>query len=116
MQLMRSEGTLDESFRTPIAKVIDPGVYELRYYDPLLTASVLRAANRHDLRAPGIEHALRRATEDLLRASATEFVRAELILAVADNRLPRIPAIEAALGGGDPEIVGYLRWLLAGSS
>ena len=84
------ESDLDEVFRSPLAKVLDPQLYLAgRYYEPVLVASILRAARPHDIRAPGDDANLQERIAMLANAGASNELHGELMLASAVHQLPR---------------------------
>ena len=85
------ESKLDEEFRSPVAKVLDPKFYlGGRYYEPVIVASILRASRGHDLRAPGDDTKLRSRIRMVASANSSTELHGELALAAAMDQLPRI--------------------------
>ena len=102
------ESELDEVFHSPIAKVLDPELYLAgRYYEPVLVASILRAAKGHDIRAPGDDLNLQSRIEILASAESSKELHGELMLATALDQLPR--AFADALRGGHPDMTALVR-------
>lgn len=86
----RQRGDLDEQYTTPVAKVLKPEYYLVgRFYDRPLTACILRATRRHDLRAALIDVSLARAVNQRLSQGTSEGLRSEYLLAIAMDKLPR---------------------------
>ena len=84
------ESELDEVFRSPLAKVLNPALYiAARYYEPVLIALILRASRRHDIRTPDAEADLTERVEILAAADSSRELHGELLLATALNQLPR---------------------------
>jgi len=118
-QSLRSVGDLSERPLYPISRVLDPGYWLTgRYYDPVLTACVLRCTRRHDLRAASIAPRLVEAMAKRLSEDASLELRAELLFAGGRNLLP-VPALGISEDDGvladhqaDPGISGFLRALL----
>ena len=93
-----SESQLDEVFRSPLAKVLDPEFYLVgRYYEPVLVASILRSTMRHDIWAPGNDLELRKHIDTLAAADTSKDLHGELLLAAALNQLPRNRNLEDAM-------------------
>ena len=83
------ESELDEVFRSPIAKVLDPQFYLVgRYYEPVLVAAILRATKIHDVRAPDIERCMQSRLATLAGAEMSKELHGELMLASVLNQLP----------------------------
>lgn len=84
------ESELDEIFRSPLAKVLEPELYLAgRYYEPVLVAAILRAAKQHDIRAPGNDLDLERQIKILVEAESSMVLYGELALATALDQIPR---------------------------
>lgn len=122
LQSMRSGGDrsrLDEDFTQPVAKVLNPDLYLTgRFYDDIIRAAILRAARPHDLRAPKIERRLVRAiTRELLDARLVD-LRSEMLWAIAQEKLPIVPALRDAqseLFGGERGVAAFLQAVLENS-
>lgn len=85
-----SESELDEEFRSPIAKVLDPRLYLAgRYYEPVIVASILRGSKKHDIRAPGKDAELLDRLAVLVGSESSTGLHGELMLAAAVGQLPR---------------------------
>lgn len=86
------EPELDEVFRSPVAKILDPALYLTgRFYEPVLIASIMRAVRRHDVRAPMKEATLAAAvTGHLLTRPSSIELRMELLFHAARGVLPRV--------------------------
>ena len=81
---------LDEVFRSPIAKVLDPELFAaMRYYEPVIKASILRATRSHDIMAPGNEAALLAQFQMVVKDEDYWGLSWELIIAMAMDQLPR---------------------------
>ena len=84
------ESELDEVFQSPIAKVLDPLFYlGGRYYEPVIIASILRAARGHDVRSPGDDGELQTRVDVVASAEASTELHGELMLSAALRQLPR---------------------------
>lgn len=100
-----AESELDEVFRSPLAKVLDPQFYlSGRYYEPVLVASILRSSRRHDIRAPGNDSVLRDHVEALADQESSNELHGELMLAIALDQLPRNRNLENAIALAHPDI------------
>ena len=84
------ESELDEMFQSPVAKVLDPLFYlGGRYYEPVIIASILRAARGHDVRSPGDDGELRTRVDVVASAECSTELHGELMLSAALKQLPR---------------------------
>jgi hypothetical protein len=103
---------LDDEFRTPIAKVLEPDLYfQGRYYEPVLTAAFLRAVGRHDVRSASGDATLGEMVRDhLILSPKSSELRGEIALALARRILPPSPSIDFQLldPPGDPQTVSAL--------
>lgn len=98
LQELRNSGKLSERPTTPIAKVLHPHLYIAgRYYDPVILSAILRAAQRHDVFATSSEKRLRRALESHFQQNTTESARAEVLLAMAQRKLPTVERAVSSL-------------------
>jgi hypothetical protein len=99
------ESELDEEFRSPVAKVLDPHLYLTgRFYEAPIVAAILRATHRHDLRSPTNEHTLKKSVEEhLLNAPSSTQLRSELVLATARRLLPKLSRINPESFDGQAE-------------
>jgi hypothetical protein len=89
IQSLRSAGDLTEQPQYPLARVLGFDRWLIgRYYDPVITAAILRSTHRHDLRTAKIEPALLKATSERLQEEPSRGVRGELIMAAARGHLP----------------------------
>lgn len=89
VQSLRAAGDLSERFAPPLSKVLDPKFWlRGRYYDAVLTACILRATRRHDVRTTTIEAEVSRDVDSRLGEQAYRPLRAELLLACARGHLP----------------------------
>ncbi|MCA1707736.1 MAG: phosphoribosyltransferase domain-containing protein [Actinobacteria bacterium] len=120
VQALRSSGELHaDDYQTPLSKVLDPYLYlRGRFYDPIVIASILRASQRHDLRATRIEKLLRRATGEKLFYGVYSELRSELVFAMSTGKLPRpyeVGTKRAELfSSAQPGIGAFLQSILAG--
>ena len=81
---------LDDVFRSPIAKILDPAFFAaMRYYEPVLKASILRATRSHDIMAPGNEAELLAQFQIVVNDEDFWGLSWELIIAMAMDQLPR---------------------------
>lgn len=113
MQNLRSVSKLMERFTTPLARVLQPEFVENRYYDPGIYVSVLRAAQRHDLRAVNVEEDLSQMLRRRLTNRHDVGLRAEILLAMSRGVLPVLPEVLAEDGvlaetSGTPEVRALL--------
>ena len=108
-----TEPRLDEVFRSPIAKILDPHLYfRGRYYEPVLVAAILRSVHRHDVRSPTADEALGKMLEaHLLQSPSSGELRGELVLATIRGLLPPVLAV-SDVQSAHPEIGAALRGLL----
>lgn len=84
------ESELDEAFQSPVAKVLDPRFYlGGRYYEPVIIASILRAARGHDVRSPGDDGELQSRVDVVAAAETSTELHGELMLSAALKQLPR---------------------------
>lgn len=89
MQMMRSDGRLDEEFLPPVAKLLTHEFWARgRFYAPAIAAAILRMSKPHDLLPPIPSKALRRSIDDRLLEAASHGVRTEILLAVSQKKLP----------------------------
>ena len=118
-KLRQSDGTwaesqLDELFRSPLAKVLDPQFFMTgRYYEPVLVASILRAAKRHDIRTPSNDLELRGHIKTLVAEESSYGLHGELLLAVALNQLPWNRSLSGALKQAHPDMATLAQSILA---
>ena len=102
-----AESKLDEVFRSPVAKVLDPNFYlRGRYYEPVIVASILRAAKVHDVRAPGSGLNLRKSIDTLAAEELSTELHGELLLAA---RLGQLPRTAYRLSVAHPDIAAVAR-------
>jgi hypothetical protein len=140
VQRLRNDQRLDETFRLPVARVLDVHkTADTRYFEHRLVALILRACKPHDVLARPVEREIvehmrsrltceRQPGEDAGRetlAAAREH-RAEIVLAAAHGKLPRAwlerrgdtkddaASINEVLHEGDPETCRFLRHLVDG--
>lgn len=116
LQRLRSDGQLNEVHRTPLARILDPTfVFRGRFYDPIIVAALLRVSRSHDLRATAVEAILSRHVNQRLSERSSSQIRAEFLLATAQQKLPHTPRIvdeSSDLYDGEPGACGFLRRLL----
>ena len=83
---------LDDQFRSPISKVLDPALYVAgRYYEPVLVASILRASHSHDLNPPGqrdLEEAL---ISEIGSIGEFSTLFGEVMLQIAEGKIATLP-------------------------
>lgn len=85
----KNESKLDEVFRSPVSKVLDPEFYiGRRFYDRVLVASILRALKPHDIVAPGQSDVLHRQLDLLMKDDSDRGLWGELVLAMALKQIP----------------------------
>ena len=118
MQALRDQHRLNDVYQAAVARVLAPSFYLVgRYYDPIITASILRAAYRHDLSAAATDDELMRVVHDRLNDDASRELRSELILAAGRGRLPRSlwPVMMERLESDHPEpgVGAFLKSLLS---
>jgi hypothetical protein len=103
LQRMRSSGDLDEEYTPPVSKVLNPAFWaDGRYYAEPITASILRAANAHDLTAPVAGREFQDAVNRRWEEPASANLRAEMLLATIAGKLPLLEGTETAVN--DPEV------------
>ena len=116
LQLLRNKKDLDEEYRPPVAKVLGPEYWlEGTLFDCVLTASVLRASRRHDLRSTPTESELIGKLNSFLPNESHRGVRSELLLAIAQSKLPWVPSVDdqaSRIFGGEVGACTFLRTLL----
>lgn len=91
LQVMRDweTGELSEFHTPPIAKFLDPKLWLIgRFYDHAITACIIRAARRHDIRASVIETELEKHLKQRLVQKTSSGLRSELLFAIAMNKFP----------------------------
>jgi hypothetical protein len=115
IQSLRSAGDLRERPTYPIAYVFNPSHWLTgRYYDPAITAAILRGSRRHDLRTAYVDPELLKALEGRLREEASRELRGEILLAMGRGHLPAPPELTGENGAladptADRAIVAMLR-------
>jgi adenine/guanine phosphoribosyltransferase-like PRPP-binding protein len=118
IQVMRSEGLLNEVFTTPIAKIIDPEKsLTIRYYDRVITACILRATKNHDVLAPNVDARLIAITNEMLADSSASELISEVLFAIAVGKLPSASeldrdALSNAFYEGESGVCGLLKSLV----
>jgi hypothetical protein len=86
---------LDEQFRSPISKVLDPALYLAgRYYEPVLVASILRASHAHDLNPPGQRDLQEALVAEIAQIGMSSTLMGEVLLQIAEGNIPAIPEAE----------------------
>ena len=96
VQEVRNRGKLLEYAQPPVAKVLSPDGYLTgRYFEAIIDAAICRAARRFDLRTSTIEPELIAKVGRRLDENISRELRAELLMAIAEGRLP--PPLE--MGG-----------------
>jgi hypothetical protein len=106
LQVLRSEGELNERFTLPVAKVLDQRfAFSGRFYDTVITACLLRATRRHDLRAPAIDRDLEAEVRERLQDGSHVSLQGELLFALYRRHLPgnRLNAVRYALADSSAE-------------
>ncbi len=114
IQKLRNGKKLSERSQYPLSRVLDPHLYfSGRFYANRIVACILRAARRRDLRTVDIESVLRRAAGERLMEAESLELRAELILAMAQGKLPWPEEISRAvvLTEVDHPIREFAHWL-----
>lgn len=128
LQVLRNAGVLNERFTLPVAKVLSHDfAFNGRFYDTVITACLLRATRRHDLRAPTIDADLTALAMERLQEDATVALHGEILFALYREHFPgglslatRSGALEQdgadvgvqrvmrdALGPADPPVGSY---------
>ncbi len=138
LQRLRNEGRLDEEFRPPVAKVLEPHTTpDARFFEYRIYALILRACRSHDIAARLVERELEEVLRLRLAAdrnpgsgrtiAAAREMRSELVLAAAQGKLPRRwlvrgggedndrELIRVVLEDGEPTISPFLRHLVGGA-
>jgi hypothetical protein len=94
VQSLRAAGDLSDRLTHPLAKILNADLWlDGRFYDPVITAAILRATRRHDLRNASDDLQLTKRLQGRLTEPASRQLRGELILAVARDRLPTPPGL-----------------------
>jgi hypothetical protein len=101
----RVESRLDERFRSPISKTLDPELYLLgRFYEPVLLAAIMRASRAHDLRPPeGDERLDEGLTHQLQYLATSEQMVGELLVQAALGSIPVVPGFSDLMFRSDAE-------------
>lgn len=100
LQALRNARKLNERFTLPVAKVLSRDfAFEGRFYDTAITACLLRAARRHDLRASLVDPELEQMAIQRLSEPPPFGLHGELLLALFRGQLPggAIAARESAV-------------------
>jgi hypothetical protein len=98
----------------PVARILDPYLYfRGRFYANLIVACIIRSARRRDLRTVAIEQLLRQTCGERLEEQESLELRAELILAMSEGKLPWPQEIgrEAVFEELDSSLREFARWL-----
>jgi hypothetical protein len=110
---------LNETFSTPVARVMDPDFFiSGTYYVPVIKAAVLRAGHVHDLRAHREDPLVRREIIEKLTQPEWHGLFPELAFAIARGQIPVLPNLSASGGllegdGSDTVLTKLLRRLVA---
>jgi hypothetical protein len=116
IQQLRDQKLLHEQYVTPMAKILNSHFYLAgRFYDSIIPAAIFRAARRHDLRASSVEQELIRELSDILANDAAAELRSEILLAIAQGKLPRVASVneDGKLFGGERGACAFLKMLLS---
>jgi adenine/guanine phosphoribosyltransferase-like PRPP-binding protein len=114
VQVLRNTGDLNERFTLPVAKVLAQSfTFSGRFYDTVITACLLRAARRHDLRATTSDPGLEKEVRSRLREAPVTGGHGELLFALQRQHLPgqALPEVRHALedAGGEAGLRELLR-------
>jgi hypothetical protein len=83
---------LDEYFRSPVSKVLDPALYiSGRFYEPVLVASILRASHAHDLNPPGQRDLTEALTAEIRQSGLSTTLFGEIVLQIAEGSIAPLP-------------------------
>jgi hypothetical protein len=94
------ESELDEYYRSPISKVLDPRLYILgRFYEPVLLAAILRATRTFDLKAPGEPELAAGLSEHATYLTSSRALAGELLFHMATHHLPAVPELLGVIDG-----------------
>lgn len=109
VQVLRSNGELNEAFTLPVGRILDRRLtFTGRYYDTAITAAILRATRRHDLRSTSTDRDLEQDVESRLKDAPHVALHAELLFALARHHVPGrgLDAVATALaqGGAEPGV------------
>jgi hypothetical protein len=89
LQALRNDDELNERFTLPVAKVLSRNfAFEGRFYDTVITACLLRATRRHDIRAALVDPALEEMVGDRLAEAAVVALHGEILFALYRRQLP----------------------------
>ncbi|HMJ37889.1 MAG TPA: phosphoribosyltransferase [Baekduia sp.] len=109
----RRVGGLNESYSTPVARVMDPEFFiSGTYYVPVIKAAVLRAAHTHDVRAHKHDPEIRKEIVEKLREPEWQGLVPELAFAMGRRELPPIDDVLHE-DDGDPVMAELLQRLVA---
>lgn len=100
LQVLRSDELLNERFTLPVAKNLDRHLtISGRFYDSAITACLLRATRRHDLRSTATDPALEKEVNERLKDAPHVALHGELLFALARRHLPGrgLPVIQEVL-------------------
>lgn len=113
LQTLRDQSRLVEEFQPPIAYVLSPARYFTgRFYNPLISAAIFRACRLHDLRTAALEGRLARKVGEALAETTGRELKGEILLAVAQRKLPLTASVQAVGLDGDPGLCAVLERLL----
>jgi hypothetical protein len=89
LQELRNAGELNEHLTLPVAKVLDQRfTFDGRFYDTVISACLLRATRRHDLRAVTVDGDLEQMMRNRLGEDARLSLHGELLFALFRRHLP----------------------------
>lgn len=89
LQTLRNAMQLNERLRLPVAKVLSRDfAFEGRFYDTVITACLLRATRRHDLRAAAVDNDLAEMALKRLNEEAVISLHGEWLFALYRRHLP----------------------------
>lgn len=100
LQVLRSDQLLNERFTLPVAKILDRRLtISGRFYDSVITACLLRATRRHDLRSTATDAELETEVVRRLEDAPHVALHGELLFALARRHLPGrgLPAVDQVL-------------------
>lgn len=84
---------LDDQFRSPISKVLDPDLYIAgRFYEPVLVAAILRASRPHDLNPPGQQDLQDALVRELRAGGSSSILIGEILLKIAAGDIAALPS------------------------
>lgn len=89
------ESNLDDRFRSPVSKILDPHLYLLgRFYEPVILAAIMRASNPHDISPPEGDPVLDEGLQSQIGwlTSSSEML-GELLIQMGLGVIPNVPAL-----------------------